>query len=223
MAGMGALVTVSPLPLIRLIAGDWHFNREVRADNDIRVWNAVDGTSRFVFESTSDDTRLVYVDYLDKTVAGAYSDRKIRLWDARSGVCKQTIVSDANDMISCHLGDGIVISAHRGNVMKIWTVESGECIRHFDVPGVHFEDWDPSDSSSIFDYIGELLLATSEFSNIRLFNLDGKFIRGTKSYDAREPTLGIRCLGNKFIASEECSVGGPMYLWNIDNPDVVSS
>ncbi|XP_038055936.1 F-box/WD repeat-containing protein 7-like [Patiria miniata] len=202
------------------IAGKSDRDREVRADSDIRVWNAKDGTSRFVFESTSDDVRLVYVDYLDKTVAGAYSDRKIRLWDAQSGVCKQTIVSDANDMISCHLGDGIVMSANRGNVIKVWNVESGECIRHFDVPGVDFEDLDPYDESFSFEFNGEFLFATSEDSNVRLFNLDGKFIGDTKSYDfAEEYNLCIRCvLGNKFIASAEVG-GGPMYLWSINDPD----
>ncbi|XP_038074897.1 probable E3 ubiquitin ligase complex SCF subunit sconB [Patiria miniata] len=203
------------------IAGKSDRDMEVCGDSDMRVWNAIDGTSidGFVFESTSDDVRLVYVDYLDKTVAGAYSDRKIRLWDAQSGVCKQTIFSDANNMISCHLGDGIVISANSGNAIKIWNVESGECIRHFDVPGVDFEYWDSHDESTHFEFNGEFLLATSDYSNIRLFNLDGRFIGDTKSHEER--MLEIRCiLGNKVIASEECSYGaGSMYLWSIDHPE----
>ncbi|XP_038074375.1 F-box/WD repeat-containing protein 7-like [Patiria miniata] len=195
--------------------------REVRADGDIRVWNAIDGTSRFVFESTSDDPfrcRPIGVDYFDKTVAGAYIDRKIRLWDVQSGVCKQTIVSDANYLISCHLGDGIVISAHWGNVMKIWNVESGECIRHFDVPGVDFEDWDPDDESSHFHFNGEFLLATS-LSNVRFFNLDGKFIRDINSDDDNYKQYLLRInyvFGNKCIACDDCG-RGPMYLWNIDD------
>ncbi|XP_038056458.1 F-box/WD repeat-containing protein 7-like [Patiria miniata] len=202
------------------IAGESNMDREVCVDSDIRVWNAIEGSSRFVFESTSDDVQLVYVDYLDKTVAGAYSDRKIRLWDAQSGVCKQTIVSDANDMISCHLGDGIVISANWGHVMEIWNVESGECIRHFDVPGVDFEDYDRDDKSCSIEFNGEFLLATSDSSNVRLFRLDGKFIGDIKTAYPREYYyLCIRCvLCNKFIASDEVS-GGLMYLWSIDNLD----
>ncbi|XP_038060575.1 probable E3 ubiquitin ligase complex SCF subunit sconB [Patiria miniata] len=154
--------------------GQYDIESDDTSRSDIRVWSAVDGVSRCILKSGLEATNLVHIDYKDKIVAGAYSDNKIRIWDARNdGSCMQQIVCEMENLISCHLWNGIVIGASKGRIVKQWELKSGECIKTFDVP-LFRGLIQPSQEQSYYVFSDELLAVVTLFSGLPIVNLNGE-------------------------------------------------
>ncbi|XP_071801163.1 uncharacterized protein [Asterias amurensis] len=110
----------------------------------IHVWNVEDGALRHIFKIDVEEAILRDVDYRDKMVVGAYSDRCLRLWDAVTGDCLlQPLIYNCEgiaESLSCCLGNGIIALADfDGLKFIIWNRQTGECVTSVSISG-DFED-----------------------------------------------------------------------------------
>ncbi|XP_038045005.1 F-box/WD repeat-containing protein 7-like [Patiria miniata] len=188
---------------------------EVYEDSDIRVWSAANGASLCILQSGHEATRLLHLDYKDKIVAGAYSDNKICIWDARNGSCMQQIVCDMEHLASCNLGDGIVIGTFKDFLVKIWELQYGECIKTFDLhpfQGIQPSEipFDGHDEEAHYKFIDGLLVVVTLLHGFYIVNLDGQRLLR----DSRRHVKPVCLKGNKLLiwSRETCRYE----LWTID-------
>ncbi|XP_022088234.1 F-box/WD repeat-containing protein 11-like isoform X1 [Acanthaster planci] len=195
-----------------------------KVGNEIKVFGSED-TSNFRLRYGSGRSPLIHVDYRDKIVAAAYEAKIICLWDAQSGSRQHTINTGLNCLVSCHLGDGIVIGTNKTNepVMKMWKLSSGQLIEAFDCPSVRFFD-KANEISKVcgrmlyhFDPNNAFIVGRSKYGMLGMFGLDGSYYGDTKSFKVADDfedhlRLIVPCLhGNKIIGGECCD--GRMFLF----------
>ncbi|XP_071801212.1 uncharacterized protein [Asterias amurensis] len=99
----------------------------------INVWNVEDGALRHTFKIDVEGAILRDVDYRDKMVVGAYSDKCLRLWDAVTGDCLLQPLryncEGISKSLSCCLGNSIIALADfDGMMFFVWNKQSGECV-----------------------------------------------------------------------------------------------
>ncbi|XP_038045236.1 probable E3 ubiquitin ligase complex SCF subunit sconB [Patiria miniata] len=182
-------------------------------NSDIVVWNASDGACRCILKAGRTLT-LLDLAYKDKVIAGVYFDRKIRVWDAESGSMLHEMDSGMRTVVSIYLGDGIVIVVSQDFIVKIWSLESGKCVRTFDVP------IDPAfvnkhAKATYCTFNGELLAVVSTFWTTTVLDLDGKRI-GTFLSDFRDSMEPLFFHGKKLVIWCETQVVPCTELWIAD-------
>ncbi|XP_038044683.1 F-box/WD repeat-containing protein 7-like [Patiria miniata] len=197
------------------------------ADSGIRVCKAEDASTRFVLQYGCSKTSLIHLDYRTKVIAGAYSDNTIQIWDAENGSDIQHIICDMKKLVSCYLGDGIVIGASKDFAVKIWKLESWECLRTFRVP-LHPESNNfELIGAAPYAFNGELLVAISR-AHLTFMDLEGKLIgsifnthenhTGTFFTQDNSKFTTAHCFhGNKLITGSSNTYSGKYDLW-IVNP-----
>ncbi|XP_022082713.1 probable E3 ubiquitin ligase complex SCF subunit sconB isoform X2 [Acanthaster planci] len=162
-------------------------------DSDVRVWNAEDGACRFIIRSDSQDTYLVHAEYKERMVACAYSNKTIQVWNACDGCCIQRLVCDVNNLLTCHLGNGVIIGTSDDFVVKIWGLVSRRCLKTFEVLFDRQEQHRVS-----FAFNGELL-AGMLGRQLIVTNLDGEQRERFESVYPFCPDASSCFLGNELL------------------------
>jgi len=72
----------------------------------------------------------------DYRLVSASDDESILLWEYPNGICRRVFIANAGPVKSCvFLTSLTLMSLHQTNVVKIWDIDSGKCIKSFAVKG----------------------------------------------------------------------------------------
>ncbi|KAF5847015.1 hypothetical protein GGP41_003314 [Bipolaris sorokiniana] len=109
-------------------------------DRTVKVWDASSGACLQTLKDHSetvssvafshDSTRLASASW-DRTLASASSDRTIKVWDASSGVCLQTLEGHSHyvSFVAFSRDSMRLASASHDRTVKVWDASSGACLQ----------------------------------------------------------------------------------------------
>lgn len=147
----------------KLVAGMPH--------NTIRVWDIA--TNEEGQAMTGHESEIYALDYVNDMIVSGSGDRKVRLWDARTGQCKKIFGSESggpsDGVTSVALSpDGRYLAAGSlDKVVRIWDTESSQLIDRF-------EGHSDSVYSIAFSPDGKNVISGSLDKNIMLWDVNGQ-------------------------------------------------
>ncbi|XP_071801106.1 uncharacterized protein [Asterias amurensis] len=175
----------------------------------IYVWDVEDGALRHIFKIDVEGAILRDVDYRDKMVVGAYSDRCLRLWDAVTGDCLHTLRYNcegiAESLSCCHGNGNIALADFDGMKFIVWNIQTGECVTSVSISG-DFEDLVdytlPGKCEAVEDLLVVSLYGHAE-NYFNVYNHKGGLLMNLHDLDGMS---SVCCHGDKYIIQW---AGGP--------------
>ncbi len=165
-------------------------------NHTLRVWDVENGECLKVLEGYMDEVKFLVISANGKTVISGHRD-KIRVWDVESGVCLKSlegmrqkwITDEPTDLfgLSSDTVYSFVVSADGRSVIsgysdkiRVWNVESGECLKVLEGHMAEVE-------SLVLSADGRRVISGSDDSTLRVWDLDSGeccgvfFVRGHSS------------------------------------------
>ncbi|MCS6812476.1 MAG: NB-ARC domain-containing protein [Cyanobacteria bacterium] len=110
-------------------------------DRAITLWNVNQGRLREVLSGHTDTVQTVTFSQDGTLLASSSADHTIKLWDMTNGECLQTFGEKNHGVWSLSFGplsstnltlgsnDGVIVSGGDDQMVKLWDVASGKCLR----------------------------------------------------------------------------------------------
>jgi WD40 repeat protein len=130
---------------------DGKFLASTSNDCKIQLWDVDSGTLLNTFQGHTYFVQRIAFSPDSKTLASSGHDKIVKLWDIKTGVCKKTLAGHTSQVWSIAFSPftqrsrrefpttalyeggegGILASSSEDHTVKLWDVETGQCIRTF--------------------------------------------------------------------------------------------
>ena len=128
-----------------------------------------------------------------KLIVSGSGDRTVRVWNAVTGTCLQTLEGHTEDVISVSFsGDGkLIVSGSDDRTVRVWNAVSGECVLG---PLEGHTDWVTSVS---FSGDGKLIVSGSGDRTVRVWNaVSGECVRVIEGTSAIPSDIEVSNVGD---------------------------
>ncbi|MBV8884844.1 MAG: WD40 repeat domain-containing protein, partial [Chroococcidiopsidaceae cyanobacterium CP_BM_RX_35] len=158
-------------------------------DQMVRLWNPQTGQCRHTLKGYRNAIRTVVWSPDGKFLASPSTDSTVRIWQVETGQCLKTLTghhgwvlsADWNPMPRSALDSpdaaGLIASSGRDSTIKIWDVQTGQCLRTLSghQSWVWSVTWSPVEINLPIG-TGQLLATTSSMGDmtVRVWNLEGE-------------------------------------------------
>ena len=168
-------------------------------NNDIQLWNVVDGKHLLTYTGHSQWVRsIAFSPDSDKIASGSH-DMTVRIWEANTGKCIQVLKghTDRVRLVKFDPTGKILLTSSQDKSVRLWDVKSGQCLRNLIGLGNLL-------GAVIFTSGGRILGGTREKSLIKLWNVDtGKCLNTLQGHAKWVQSMAFSSDGKVIVTSSE--------------------